>query len=179
MIELELGISQYDFPVEFADKILSQCRNTNSFSWDSSKLGQNVLNENYRSSIQFNINRKKPLLAKEIKEFIIDPVRDYCSKFMVDVIDDEGFSLLKYGQSNKYDYHVDDGPITPRVISMLIYLNTSEYDGGETHFERFNLYVKPHSPALVLFPSNYIYRHAALPVKSGEKFVIVSWFRNK
>ena len=35
--------------------------------------------------------------------------------------------------------------------------------------------VKPDTPSLVLFPSNYAYSHTALPVDSGTKYALVTW----
>jgi hypothetical protein len=36
--------------------------------------------------------------------------------------------------------------------------------------------VKPKAGRLLMFPANYAYEHEALPPKSGEKFVVVTWF---
>lgn len=88
----------------------------------------------------------------------------------------EGFSLLKYsGATNDhYDAHYDGGPSNNRWISAIIYLN-SDYEGGELEFPDHVTKIKPKNGTLVLFPSNYAYRHIAHDVTQGTKYAIVTW----
>jgi predicted 2-oxoglutarate/Fe(II)-dependent dioxygenase YbiX len=85
---------------------------------------------------------------------------------------------LKYTPGGWYDTHIDASWQTYRVASMLVYLNPLDYEGGETWFPHYDLKVKPLEPSLVLFPSNYMYEHQAMPVKNGEKFVLVTWMND-
>jgi hypothetical protein len=88
----------------------------------------------------------------------------------------EGAQMLKYqiGKGH-YDTHTDSGPQAPRIFSAVLYLNDVE-EGGETYFPVFDVSIKPEKNKLVLFPSNYIYKHSALPPISNEKFCIVTWY---
>ena len=55
----------------------------------------------------------------------------------------------------------------------LFYLN-DDYEGGEIEFPRLDGYVhKPKVGDIAIFPSNYIYEHASLPIKSGIKYCVV------
>jgi hypothetical protein len=84
--------------------------------------------------------------------------------------------LLHYEvNEGMFDSHIDDGPETPRIMSSLLYLNDVAV-GGETHFNKFDISVKPKRGRLVLFPASYPYQHQAMVPRSNDKFVVVSWF---
>lgn len=88
----------------------------------------------------------------------------------------EGFSLLKYSgaTSDHYDAHYDGGAFNNRWISAIIYLN-DDYDGGEIEFPDHRVKIKPKAGTLMIFPSNYAYRHIAHNVIKGTKYAIVTW----
>ena len=91
----------------------------------------------------------------------------------------EAPSLLYYKAGDgKYDTHTDWSTKTPRQFSAVLYLNDVE-DGGETYFHSFDLAVEPRAGRLILFPANYVYAHQARPPKSGDKFVMVTWFSER
>lgn len=90
----------------------------------------------------------------------------------------ETFGLLRYKPGEKYNLHYDGGTETARAVSVLIYLN-EDYDGGEIEFPNFNLKIKPKAGTLILFPSNYAYAHIAHPVRSGTKYVIATWLKDR
>jgi predicted 2-oxoglutarate/Fe(II)-dependent dioxygenase YbiX len=56
-----------------------------------------------------------------------------------------------------------------------MYLN-SDYEGGELYFPHFDYTYVPQYGDIVLFPSSYLFAHAALPVKSGIKYAAVTMF---
>jgi predicted 2-oxoglutarate/Fe(II)-dependent dioxygenase YbiX len=92
--------------------------------------------------------------------------------------------LLRYAPGGYYVYHSDayDFEIEQRAwrkaadrdISLLLYLN-DEYTGGELEFKRLAYTLSPKAGMLVWFPSDIRYEHMARLVKSGRRFVIVSW----
>ncbi len=102
-------------------------------------------------------------------------LRAYNRRFATGASTTESVSLLRYRPGETYTPHVDSRWNAYRVVSALIYLNPSEYEGGETRFTLFDVDVKPERPAVVLFPSNYAYIHEARPVITGTKYVLVSW----
>jgi predicted 2-oxoglutarate/Fe(II)-dependent dioxygenase YbiX len=119
-----------------------------------------------------------PIAAARVKEIFIECVNEYCNEYATSVTQDEGLTLLKYTDGNKYDYHADGEWSIYRTVSGIIYLNPQDYVGGETHFKLFDLNLKPESPSIALFPSNYAYMHAAMPVKSGTKYIFVTWMND-
>lgn len=71
----------------------------------------------------------------------------------------------------------------PRILTFFLYLSDVE-EGGETHFPRLGLKVKPRRGSAVLWPSTYSDAletqdprtiHEALPVIKGVKLAANSW----
>jgi predicted 2-oxoglutarate/Fe(II)-dependent dioxygenase YbiX len=105
---------------------------------------------------------------------------DYSSMFgmnMTELLGDE-WQVLRYGHGQHFDGHADDGFRFPRTISITAYLN-DEYDGGELDYKHFNLFFKPEKGDVLVFPSNYVYNHRVVEVKSGVRYALVNWFRWK
>jgi Rps23 Pro-64 3,4-dihydroxylase Tpa1-like proline 4-hydroxylase len=86
-------------------------------------------------------------------------------------------SLLRYSDGQKFGLHYDGGSTSKRIISPILYLN-DDYIGGEIEFINFGIKIKPKSGSLLVFPSNYAYRHVAHPVTSGTKYAIVTWIHD-
>ena len=72
----------------------------------------------------------------------------------------------------------DGGTSMGRSVSALCYLNDN-YEGGEIEFVNFKIKIKPLAGMVILFPSNYAYRHIAHPVTSGTKYAIVTWIKDR
>jgi len=111
------------------------------------------------------------LIATQLGKF----VNDYTSRYEFPIGFDEGYTILRYQGGQEYKSHCDYAPHLPRYLSALVLLNPSEYEGGGTYFEHFDINIKPEKPSLVLFPSNYAYAHRAMPVIKGTKYAIVTW----
>lgn len=112
-----------------------------------------------------------------LREKLTPCVLYYQEKYSAGIDFDEGLQLLKYFPGKEYKAHSDHGPGHDyRIVSGLIYLNPSQYEGGATYFQNFDVNLKVDSPSIVLFPSNYAYTHRARPVLSGIKYAVVTWF---
>jgi len=90
----------------------------------------------------------------------------------------EPYSMLKYCNGQEYQAHYDTNTSVGRAISAICYLNNN-YVGGEIEFKNFNVSIKPEPGMLLLFPSNYAYRHHAHPVVQGTKYALVTWIRDR
>lgn len=93
---------------------------------------------------------------------------------------DSGYELLRYEPGQQYTEHVDSMPGSAsvygqRLLSAVLYLN-DDFEGGELHFPRQGLTYNPKAGSLVLFPANFCYPHASLPVGRGRKYALVTWF---
>ena len=113
-------------------------------------------------------------LHQEIYEKLKYCVDDYASYWGINVTYYEAFNFVKYeGEGSHFNIHADHGPAYNCTVSAVIYIN-DDYEGGELKFPRMdNLTYKPAVGDIVLCPSNYIYEHASLPIKSGTKYCVV------
>jgi hypothetical protein len=101
-------------------------------------------------------------------------VDDYARYWGINVNFYEIFNFVKYeGEGKHFRIHADDGPAYKCAVSGVVYLN-DDYEGGEIYFPRLdNVIVKPGKGDIAIFPSNYAYEHASLPIKSGTKYCVV------
>ena len=127
--------------------------------------------QNGKQDLYLDLANANQLLGEKL----VEAVNVYTKKYEFEIHFDEGLTLLKYESGQYYKPHCDYAPHNPRYLSALILLNPTEYEGGGTHFVHFDEEVKPDTPSLVLFPSNYAYSHTALPVDSGTKYALVTW----
>ena len=90
----------------------------------------------------------------------------------------EPLQVLRYRPGQRYVFH-HDCDVNPassayhRVITAILYLNDS-FSGGETEF--VGELVRPRPGHAVVFPSNWCFPHSGREVRSGEKYVVVTWF---
>lgn len=92
--------------------------------------------------------------------------------------------ILRYGAGGKYEPHADADNwdaganrwvrAKDRDISVLLYINDG-FQGGEIDFPNFGMKLPPRQGMLIAFPSDRRYVHAARPVTSGIRYVIVAW----
>lgn len=177
--ELAQAIFQYEFPEDIAKETVKQLNKTSESDWQQSLIGNNELKSYIRSSQGLPLDFSMPSLSQKVRQSFYSFVKHYTNHFDISVTQDEGLNVLKYENSDSYDFHVDASWDMYRTVSALIYLNPSQYEGGETYFKHFDVSVKPKSPSVVLFPSDYAYLHAAMPVTKGKKYIIVSWLNDK
>lgn len=178
------GILKFDFPKEISNKILNVCKKDN-IAWYESGIVQyksgtniNIPNINIRTSKQIHLTEINEDLEKQVNSEISRALFVYKTMFNINIENNEEFSLLKYEIGEKFDYHFDTTIKSYRTVSIIVYLNPEEYEGGETHFKYFDLNIKPNKSSILVFPSNYPYKHASLPVTSGTKYVIVNWYND-
>lgn len=128
-----------------------------------------------------DIIEKNPVLRthidKEIHVATQKIIRKYSGRFKDILIEsDTGYDLLRYKTGEFYTQHTDSFTKIPRTLSCSIALN-DDYEGGEFAF--FNREVKYKIPkgSALLFPSNFMYPHEIMPVTSGTRYSIITWFR--
>ncbi len=88
------------------------------------------------------------------------------------------FQFLLYDSKMKghYDYHTDYMKENPRVLTILVGLNSvNDYDGGELFVQNNEKGVKLDKGDVVVFPSNFMYPHKVSPVTRGERRVLIIW----
>jgi hypothetical protein len=103
----------------------------------------------------------------------------YAKKYDIhEALHHEPYNMLKYKTGQEYKTHYDGGTGMGRSISAIVYLN-ADYEGGEIEFPNFKVKIKPEPGMLILFPSNYAYKHTAHPVTAGTKYALVTWIHDQ
>jgi hypothetical protein len=113
-------------------------------------------------------------LHQEIYEKLKYCIDDYAKYWGINVVYYEAFNFVKYeGEGKHFNIHADHGPAYNATVSAVIYIN-DDYEGGEIQFPRLDGYtLTPKVGDIAIFPSNYIYEHASLPMRSGTKYCVV------
>ena len=91
---------------------------------------------------------------------------------------ESGWTILKYEEGDKFDWHQDSSPSNPRDISIIVCFN-DDYEGGILDFQKFQISKKMLAGDLIIFPSTAKYSHRVTKVKSGTRYVAVNWFKVK
>jgi hypothetical protein len=139
-------------------------------SEDSLMLSMQHVDRNNKTEIENELEK----IWEDSYQAQIAPVEDYRSMFGIAPLTYwESFNFVKYGKDQHFQVHSDHGYSYICVLSSVGYIN-DDYEGGELFFDKFNLKIKPKAGDLYLFPSSYIYSHAAMPVTSGTKYSIVT-----
>lgn len=113
-------------------------------------------------------------LHEEIYQKLKACIDDYAAYWGINIVYYEAFNFVKYeGEGTHFNIHADHGPAYNCTVSAVIYIN-DDYKGGDLKFPRLdNLVYKPKAGDIAVFPSNYIYEHASLPMESGTKYCVV------
>jgi hypothetical protein len=157
------------------------------YSWNQATTGFGQNNLKYRDCFDFKIKKntedntgkskdqiKLEQIWEDAKNAQILPIQDYCQKFNIAPLKYwEAFNFVKYGKDQHFQLHSDHGYSYICVLSSVGYIN-DDYEGGELFFDKFNLKIKPKAGDLYLFPSSYLFSHAAMPVTNGTKYSIVT-----
>jgi predicted 2-oxoglutarate/Fe(II)-dependent dioxygenase YbiX len=103
-------------------------------------------------------------------------IKKYNEKFPLALIqEDSGYELLRYKEGQFYIQHTDSFKARPRAVSCSFVLN-DDYEGGEFAFFDRELKYKLKKGSCIMFPSNFMYPHEIMPVTSGTRYSIITWF---
>jgi hypothetical protein len=165
------------------DVLLDQ---TNEFEYKEALVGYGMNMPEYRDCVDFkfkktDIEHNKSEASKKLQSLWEDvyyrqlqAVKHYCNTFNIGELRYwEAMNFIKYGPGQHFQEHHDNGYSYNCVLSAVSYPNDN-YEGGELFFRIQNLNIKAKAGDLFLFPSNFMYPHRAMPVKSGTKHSIVT-----
>jgi prolyl 4-hydroxylase len=100
---------------------------------------------------------------------------DYQMRYNLNMQYMEAINYVRYTPGQHFQVHADHGFSYTCTVSSVMYLN-DDYEGGELWFPYLDLTFKAEAGDIVLFPSTYIFAHAAKPVISGTKYSAVTMF---
>lgn len=79
------------------------------------------------------------------------------------------------GGSEAFQPHYDAvHAVSNRYLTYLWYLNDVE-EGGETEFVDIGYRVAPRAGRLLMFPPYWMFQHAGLPPRSGDKYILSTY----
>lgn len=167
---------------ELSDKILSEY--ANDTNWLKMATGSGV-DANVRRGSVINISEKcivdvNPALRKDLDTELFNCAGAAIAKYrevfpLTKIQHDSGYNLLRYVPGDFYMEHTDSFYTAPRTVSCSFALN-DDYEGGEWGFFGRRITIRAPKNSAVMFPSNFMYPHEIMPVVSGTRYSIVTWF---
>lgn len=170
-------------PVELCDRILEEYIEC-SF-WTPTSVGTGNVEDKIRNCDAINISEQIVIeknfdVRKKIDEdFYIcasKAINEYRNLFP-DVASevDTGYGLLRYKEGQFYVQHTDSFKQQQRSVSCSFLLN-DDYEGGEFAFFDREIVIKGSKGSIVMFPSNFMFPHEVMPVTSGTRYSIITWY---
>lgn len=158
------------------------------FKWNEALVGYSQKMPEYRDCVDCKIGethieylQQYPQFA-ELKNIYADTagairacMTDYQSRYNINMEYMEAINFIRYKESQHFQVHTDHGFSYTCTVSSVGYFN-DDYEGGELWFPYLDLTFKPEAGDIVMFPSTFIYAHAAKPVISGTKYSAVTMF---
>jgi len=167
--------------------IEAECSTQDSgVKWARAKTIGRGTNQNVRTNYNMNVTEFAMELNNQVAQkihndmylLLLATTIPYAIKHDIDSLYHEGYDLLRYQTGQEYKPHADGTTESGRAVSAIIYLN-NDYEGGHVEFTNFGVKIKPEPGMLLLFPSNFAYRHVAYPVTSGTKYALVTWLHDR
>ena len=162
--------------------VLDEYKNCNDWVNAIVKNGENLNVRNCQTiGISFNsIIEKNKETRKKIDMYLFVSASGVIKKYNEKVLgcnieQDSGYELLKYETGGFYTQHLDSFKDRLRAVSCSFILN-DDYEGGEFAFFDRELVYKLKKGSCIMFPSNFMYPLEIMPVTSGTRYSIVTWF---
>jgi len=158
---------------------------SNEEEWQKTVVGDGRVDDKIRSAETIVISyphviEKNPQIRKNLDMYLFvsasNVIKKYNEKFpLACVQEDSGYELLRYKEGQFYTQHTDSFKSRPRAVSCSFILN-DDYEGGEFAFFDREVTYKLKKGSCIMFPSNFMYPHEIMPVTSGTRYSIVTWF---
>jgi Rps23 Pro-64 3,4-dihydroxylase Tpa1-like proline 4-hydroxylase len=168
---------------ELCDKILEEYHEC-SF-WTPSSVGNGNIDDNIRNCDSINISENIVLHKNfDVRKKIDDDfyicasraINEYRKVFPEVASEiDTGYGLLRYKKGQFYTQHTDSFTHQQRSVSCSFLLN-DDYDGGEFAFFDREIMIRGSKGSIVMFPSNFMFPHEIMPVISGTRYSIITWY---
>ena len=183
------SLDQYIFtldsvvPEELCDRILEEYHDCTF--WTSSSVGNGNVDDQIRNCDIINITENIVLqknfdVRKKLDEdFYVcasTAINEYRKLFPEVASEiDTGYNLLRYKEGQFYTQHTDSFKSQQRSVSCSFLLN-DDYEGGEFAFFDREIIIRGGKGSIVMFPSNFMFPHEIMPVTSGTRYSIITWY---
>jgi len=158
----------------------------NNYKYQEAMVGYGMKMPEYRDCYDFKYKKldfdgdqsewgdKLRQLADETVYRQLQVTKDYTRKYNIGELRYwEATNYIKYGPGQHFQEHHDHGYSYNCVVSLVAYPN-DDYEGGELYFRLQGITAKARAGDVFIFPSNFMYPHRAMPVKSGTKYSMVT-----
>lgn len=158
----------------------------NNYQYQEARVGYSMKIPEYRDCVDFKYKEhdfdddqtewgdKLRQLSIETKHRQLQVAKDYTRKYNIGELRYwEATNHVRYGVGQHFQEHHDHGYSYNCVVSLVAYPNDN-YEGGELSFKLQNVQAKARAGDVFIFPSNFMYPHRAMPVKSGVKHSMVT-----
>lgn len=158
----------------------------NHYKYKEAMVGYSMKMPEYRDCVDFKYKKhdfdddqtewgdRLRVLADDVHFRQLQAVKDYSRRYNIGELRYwEATNYVKYGPGQHFQEHHDHGYSYNCVLSLVGYPN-DDYEGGELFFRLQNITAKARAGDLFVFPSNFMYPHRAMPVRSGTKYSMVT-----
>lgn len=153
--------------------------------WEKTVVGEGRIEDKIRTAETIGISfsqiiEKNSKVRGDLDKYLFTcaglALKKYNEKFPLALVEeDSGYELLRYKEGQFYTQHTDSFKARPRAVSCSFILNDN-YEGGEFAFFDRELKYKLKKGSCIMFPSNFMYPHEIMPVTSGIRYSIITWF---
>jgi predicted 2-oxoglutarate/Fe(II)-dependent dioxygenase YbiX len=185
MLQDYIKVFENIVPLDLCDALCNEF--VNSDEWVDTAIGSSyeTVNKSIRSATAIAMSRQEVIdrnrevraqLDASLFKAVGSAIQQYADLYPLSgITKDSGYELLRYETGQFFTQHTDSSEKYNRCISCSLILN-DEYDGGEFAFFDRKIISKTPKGSAILFPSNFMYPHEILPVTSGTRFSVVTWF---
>lgn len=158
----------------------------NHYQYEEAMVGYQMKMPEYRDCVDFKYKKSDiahdqseaglalQKLADDTVYRQLQAVKDYTRHYNIGELRYwEATNYIRYGEGQHFQEHHDHGYSYNCVVSVVSFPN-DDYEGGELYFRLQNVTVKAKAGETYIFPSNFMYPHRAMPVKSGVKYSMVT-----
>ena len=168
-------------PEDLCDDILKEFPE-DSVYWQPSFIGAGDIREDVRNCNMIGLSRLPHQnmvyenLDSRMFECAAEAIKQYRERWPgVETEIDTGYDLLRYRTGEFYTQHTDSFKEQQRSVTCSFHLN-DDYEGGEFAFFNREKVYKFEKGDAILFPSNFMFPHEILPVTSGTRYSIITWY---
>lgn len=165
-------------PHELCDHIVNQAPDDSPYWRHATVSGENLIDTTSRNCQVLNLSGSNEFKDIDNQLFVVasKAIQTYHNKFPdVNCDTDTGYALLRYKTGGFYLQHTDSFKQEQRSVTASLMLN-DDYEGGEFAFFDRELKYKLNKGDVIMFPSNFMYPHEIMPVTSGTRYSIITWY---
>ena len=127
-----------------------------------------------------------PLADDALRSFFFRQIEEYLARYNSEVklsipvpsttlLAEFRMKLYRPGSEEKFQLHFDSiNEVADRFLVFLWYL-IDVAEGGETEFPDLGISVAPRAGRLLVFPPYWMFQHAGLPPRSGDKYILSTY----